>query len=40
MPDVGMGQFMRISSLPNAIIETMSSVAGAEKKSSGDAWQQ
>ena len=38
-PDVGMGQFMRISSLPNAIIETMSSVAGAEKKSSGEAWQ-
>ncbi|WP_324779557.1 hypothetical protein [Thiobacillus sedimenti] len=39
-PDVGMGQFMRISSLPNSIIETMSAVAGAEKKSSGDAWQQ
>jgi len=39
-PDVGMGQFMRISSLPNAIVETMSAVAGAEKKSSGDAWQQ
>jgi len=38
-PDVGMGQFMRISSLPNVIIETMSAVAGAEKKSSGDAWQ-
>lgn len=38
-PDVGMGQFMRISSLPNAIIETMSAVAGADKKSSGDAWQ-
>jgi len=38
-PDVGMGQFMRISSQPNAIIETMSAVAGAEKKSSGDAWQ-
>jgi len=33
-PDVGMGQFMRISTLPNAIIETMSAVAGAEKKSS------
>jgi hypothetical protein len=30
---------MRISSLPNAIIETMSAVAGAEKKSSGEAWQ-
>jgi hypothetical protein len=39
-PDVGMGQFMRISSLPNDIIETMGEVAGAEKKSSGDAWQQ
>lgn len=38
-PDLGMGQFMRISSLPSAIIETMSSVAGADKKSSGDAWQ-
>jgi hypothetical protein len=39
-PDVGMGQFMRISSLPNTIMETMGAVAGAEKKSSGDAWQQ
>jgi hypothetical protein len=38
-PDVGMGQFMRISSLPNVIIETLSAVAGAEKTSSGDAWQ-
>ncbi|MDP1644100.1 MAG: hypothetical protein Q8K35_07955 [Thiobacillus sp.] len=38
-PDVGMGQFMRISSLPNAIIETMGAVAGVEKKSSGDSWQ-
>lgn len=38
-PDVGMGQFMRISSLPNAILETMSAVAGAEKKSSGESWQ-
>ena len=37
-PDVGMGQFMRISTLPNAIIETMSLVAGADKKSSGEAW--
>jgi len=26
-PDVGMGQFMRISSLPTVIIETMSAVA-------------
>ncbi|OYW14815.1 MAG: hypothetical protein B7Z46_01905 [Hydrogenophilales bacterium 12-64-6] len=38
-PDVGMGQFMRISSLPNTILETMSAVAGVEKKSSGEAWQ-
>lgn len=38
-PDVGMGQFMRISTLPNAIIETMSAVAGAEKKSSAESWQ-
>ena len=38
-PDVGMGQFMRISSLPTVIMETMSAVAGAEKQSSGDAWQ-
>ena len=38
-PDVGMGQFMRISSLPNTIIETMGAVAGAEKKSTGEAWQ-
>lgn len=38
-PDVSMGQFMRISSLPNVIMETMGAVAGAEKKSRGDAWQ-
>lgn len=38
-PDVGMGQFMRISSLPNVIMETMGSVAGVEKKSSEEAWQ-
>jgi hypothetical protein len=38
-PDVGMGQFMRISSLPNAIMETMGSVAGAEKKTGGESWQ-
>jgi hypothetical protein len=37
-PDVGMGQFMRISSLPNAVIETMSTVAGADKKSSAESW--
>lgn len=29
-PDVGMGQFMRISALPNAILATMKSVAGVE----------
>jgi len=29
---------MRISTLPNAIIETMSAVAGAEKKSSEESW--
>jgi hypothetical protein len=38
-PDVGMGQFMRISSLPNVIMETMGEVAGVEKKSAGEAWQ-
>lgn len=38
-PDVGMGQFMRISSLPNTIIETMGAVAGAEKKTTGESWQ-
>jgi len=38
-PDVGMGQFMRISTLPNAIVETMSAVAGAEKKSTEESWQ-
>jgi hypothetical protein len=38
-PDVGMGQFMRISSLPNTILETMGTVAGVEKKSGADAWQ-
>ena len=37
-PDVGMGQFMRISALPNVIMETMGAVAGAEKKSSDNAW--
>lgn len=37
-PDVGMGQFMRISSLPNVIMETMSTIAGGEKQSSVDAW--
>jgi hypothetical protein len=38
-PDVGMGQFMRISSLPNAIMDTMGAVAGVEKKSSEESWQ-
>jgi hypothetical protein len=38
-PDVGMGQFMRISTLPNSIMETMGAVAGAEKKSTQEAWQ-
>ena len=38
-PDVGMGQFMRISSLPNAIINTMSAVAGADKTSTQESWQ-
>jgi hypothetical protein len=38
-PDVGMGQFMRISTLPNAIIETMNLVAGVDKKSSEESWQ-
>ena len=38
-PYVGLGQFMRISSLPGAILETMSAVAGAEKKTSGESWQ-
>jgi hypothetical protein len=37
-PDVGMGQFMRISSLPNAILDTMGAVAGVEKKSVEEAW--
>ena len=39
-PDVGMGQFMRIYSLPSTILETMSTVAGVEKKASGESWQQ
>lgn len=38
-PDVGMGQFMRISTLPNNILETMSTIAGVEKSSSSEAWQ-
>ena len=39
-PDVGMGQFMRISSLPNVIMETMGAVAGVDKKSGQESWQQ
>jgi hypothetical protein len=38
-PDVGMGQFMRISSLPNAILDTMGTVAGVDKKFSGESGQ-
>ena len=38
-PGVGMGQFMRISSQPEAIIETMGAVAGVAKKASGNDWQ-
>lgn len=40
-PDVGMGQFMRISSLPNKIVETMTGVAGGKKDDDSTyAWQQ
>jgi len=39
-PDVGMGQFMRISSLPAAILETMNGLAGVDKKVVGEGWQQ
>jgi hypothetical protein len=38
-PDVGMGQFMRISSLPNKIIATMTAVAGG-KVEPDNPWQQ
>ncbi len=38
-PDVGMGQFMRISSLPGDIQDTMSEVAGAPKASEESSWQ-
>jgi hypothetical protein len=37
-PKVGMGQFMRISSLPNEVIATMSAVAGSEKSSGQESW--
>ncbi len=39
-PDVGMGQFMRISALPNAILDTMGEVAGVDKNEVESAWQQ
>lgn len=39
-PDVGMGQFMRISSLPATVLETMNGLAGVDKKSEGEGWQQ
>lgn len=38
-PDVGMGQFMRISSLPGNIQETMSELAGAQKSEESTSWQ-
>jgi hypothetical protein len=38
-PDVGMGQFMRISSLPEAVKRMMESVAGTVKKEEVSAWQ-
>lgn len=39
-PDVTMGQFMRISSLPNYIIETMTSVAGGKAEDDGaNSWE-
>ncbi len=37
-PRVGMGQFMRIASLPNDVIATMSAVAGVDKQSSQESW--
>ncbi len=37
-PGVGMGQFMRISTLPNAIVDTMNTVAGVDKKAGGESW--
>ncbi len=37
-PDVGMGQFMRISSLPNEVIATLSEVAGVENRKSEESW--
>lgn len=37
-PDVGMGQFMRISSLPNEVISTLSAVAGVQSKKTEESW--
>ncbi|MEQ1592035.1 MAG: hypothetical protein ABL892_06545 [Thiobacillaceae bacterium] len=38
-PDVGMGQFMRISALPNEILGTMMGVAGGKTDTGENAWQ-
>lgn len=38
-PDVGMGQFMRISALPNEIMQTMGAIAGVKKDETASAWQ-
>ncbi len=37
-PQVGMGQFMRISSLPIEVIATMSALAGVEQRAGGESW--
>lgn len=37
-PKVGMGQFMRISSLPIEVIATMSALAGVEQQAGGESW--
>jgi len=37
-PQVGMGQFMRISSLPIEVIATMSALAGVAQQASGESW--
>lgn len=37
-PQVGMGQFMRIASLPNEVIATMSALAGAQASPSQESW--
>ncbi len=38
-PDVGMGQFMRISALPNEILGTMTGIAGGKTDAGENAWQ-